>query len=365
MQYSKPPLTVEQQVALFQSRGMTVSDEAVAKSILQRISYYRLSAYALPWRQQGTDAYGTGLTFEGMLELYEFDRVLRNLIWEAVEPIEVMIRTKVTYHLATTYGTFAHLDPKKFIPTRPKHWDHKLWSVEIEEEATRSHEVFIAHYRKKYAGFPQLPLWMATEIMSFGSLSKLFDAMFTRDQRVVARGLGLHESYLPSWLHTISVIRNTCAHHGRLWDRGLGVKPILPQGMEWQPPSLIHKDRLGCILLMLNHLMHAGTVPCQNAWRQRVEDHLLPMITTNPRWSGNMGIPLNWPIHPLWRTNCAKGHALNTDAVRAVCARIRLRIGALRKKLALSDSSNARLRRNIENQIVATESDLRKAMDRR
>ena len=298
MRYQKPPLTVDQQLVRFQQRGMVIADPTAAKLALERISYYRFSAYALPWRNPTNHSvYLPGITFDRVLAHYEFDRVLRNFVWEAIEPIEVALRTRITQHLSITYGTFVHTDHRQFVPTKPPHWDHAKWLAKVEEEAERSHEIFIDHYKKKYSGFPQLPLWMATEIMSFGSLSKLYGAMLSRDQRAVARSLNLNEAYLPSWFHTISVIRNTCAHHGRLWDRGLGVKPALPQQAVWQTPSIQHKDRLGCVLLMLNYLLRETATPCRQVWADAVRAHVAPMI---PDWGIRMGLPANWDNHPLW-----------------------------------------------------------------
>lgn len=297
MLYQKQALPLDQQLALFQQRGMAIADPDAALAALSRISYYRLSAYALPWRQPGLSAYAPGITFELVLQHYEFDRVLRNLLWEAIEPIEVAIRTLITQHLGMTYGAFAHTDHRNFVPNRPPRWDHAKWLVKVEEEAERSHEVFIQHFKQTYAGFPQLPLWMATEIMSFGSLSKLYGAMFIRDQRAIARPLGLHEAWLPTWLHTISVVRNACAHHSRLWDRELDVQPALPQRVEWQAPSIPCKDRLGCVLLMLHHLLRATRTPCRQVWADHIRAHIAPMV---PGWSTRMGLPTNWTTHPLW-----------------------------------------------------------------
>lgn len=32
---------------------------------------------------------------------------------------------------------------------------------------------------------------------------------------------------LSSWLHTISYVRNLCAHHSRVWNRTLTIKPAI------------------------------------------------------------------------------------------------------------------------------------------
>lgn len=49
--YTKPPLTYQQHVELLKSRGLQFADEARAKRHLANISYYRMSAYMLPFKE--------------------------------------------------------------------------------------------------------------------------------------------------------------------------------------------------------------------------------------------------------------------------------------------------------------------------
>lgn len=48
--YNKPHLTYQQQIELLKNRGLIVKDEQFAIIKLQHISYYRLSAYFLPFQ---------------------------------------------------------------------------------------------------------------------------------------------------------------------------------------------------------------------------------------------------------------------------------------------------------------------------
>lgn len=173
IQFPKPALPVPDQIARMAGRGMVIEDAANAAAALARIGYFRLSAYALPWRQPDTEAYKPGITFGTILELYEFDRSLRDLVWEAIEPVEIALRTRTTLHLGLTHGPFAHTNSSLFWHG----WDHAEWLAKLDKQAWRSlpHEQFIRHYDLAYTGFPTLPLWMATEVMSFGSLSNLFE----------------------------------------------------------------------------------------------------------------------------------------------------------------------------------------------
>ena len=50
--YNKPSLTLTQQVKLLESRGLVVTDKKRAIRHLSNISYYRLSAYMLPYKKK-------------------------------------------------------------------------------------------------------------------------------------------------------------------------------------------------------------------------------------------------------------------------------------------------------------------------
>ena len=104
MNYSKPPLSYQQQIELFESRGLIVVDKNRARKYLEQISYYRLSAYALPF-QNAKDKFNNGITFDHLLDLYLFDRELRLLIFDEIERIEVAIRAQIIYQLAHKYGS--------------------------------------------------------------------------------------------------------------------------------------------------------------------------------------------------------------------------------------------------------------------
>ena len=191
--YNKPALTFEEQITRLITRGLIVENKLQAISKLSTISYYRLSAYWYPFRARDafkhvTDTFISNTTLNECFNLYEFDRKLRLLVLDAIERIEVAVRTKVTYLLAYTYGAFGHCEPINF----HSKFAHKEWLLDIEKETIRSKDEFIVHYQKEYAGFPILPIWMLTEIMSLGSLSKLYNGMKSSDKQAVSEHFNIH-----------------------------------------------------------------------------------------------------------------------------------------------------------------------------
>ena len=49
--YKKKPLLYTQQIELLKSRGLVIPDETKAERYLNEISYYRLSAYSIPFQK--------------------------------------------------------------------------------------------------------------------------------------------------------------------------------------------------------------------------------------------------------------------------------------------------------------------------
>ena len=118
--YNKPPLTYTEQMELLKSRGMTIPDEKRAERLLANISYYRLSAYMLPYKKSEDgmilDAFKTGTTWDMIYNLYVFDRKLRLLVFDAIERLEVSIRTQIIYQLSHKYGSHWQDRPDIFNP---------------------------------------------------------------------------------------------------------------------------------------------------------------------------------------------------------------------------------------------------------
>lgn len=92
-----------EQITKLRSRGCIITDDAACEQILKHIGYYRLSAYLLPFKNEdGT--YGKNLSFERVYHIYEFDRKLRNLLFSAIEVIEISLRARLAYFHSEKYG---------------------------------------------------------------------------------------------------------------------------------------------------------------------------------------------------------------------------------------------------------------------
>jgi hypothetical protein len=94
--------------------------------------------------------------------------------------------------------------------------------------------------------------------------------------------------------------RNICAHHGRLWNRELGVKPLLPSERkhpDWHVPVPMENNRVFCVLTICRHTL--ARVAPQSHWPAR----LLRLLADYPRVpQASMGFPSNWQKCPLWKS---------------------------------------------------------------
>ncbi|STX50969.1 AbiD phage protein-like [Legionella busanensis] len=152
----------------------------------------------------------------------------------------------------------------------------------------------------KYEDFPNLPVWMATEVTSFGSISFLYKGLKNEDKRIIAKNhYNLHPKTLANFLHFLTYVRNICAHHSRLWNKELAIRPTL-EGLNelWRPPITPRNDRSFFILITLKYLLNESDTT--RVWINTYNNLILPILKKY-QWSANsMGLPENWQTHPIW-----------------------------------------------------------------
>jgi abortive infection bacteriophage resistance protein len=296
-QFTKLPITFDDQIKLLISRGLQIDDINSAKRYLEKVNYYRLSAYWYPFRDKNSDGsisdnFRANKNFKDAVDLYEFDRKLRLVVIDAIERLEICLRTRISYRLAHTYGCFGHEDPRNFHPQ----FNHSEWLSKIKEETKVSSDKFIEHYKSQYSDYPTIPIWMLTELLTLGGLSRLYKGMQITDKVDVSSFFGVHYRTLQNWLHPLTYVRNICTHHGRLWNRELSIRPDLINDKLWRPPITPNNTKIFYILLILRHL----TRDVGNGWVNECNS-LLRTQTSNPLWLGAMGMPNDWENHPIWR----------------------------------------------------------------
>lgn len=310
--------TIDEQIDILHSRGLQL-DPAEARQWLRVIGYYRLSAYWYPYRvmepgqKKRSDSYVEGVTFTDIVELYEFDRKLRTHIFDAIERVEVALRAAIADYL----GPIAHdsyMDPENFRPGDPDKkrnlFNHAEWLTRVEsrvERARGSELESVEHWFKRHPD-EDLPIWILVDILDFTDISKAYMGLPTRAQWIIAEKLGIRIDLdklterqrekarkvhpLAGWLHQMTVIRNTCAHHGRLWNQDfIPASPVALRtidGLQNLPEN--YSTNLFGALTVMTYLLE--TISPGSTWREKVNSLVRHYLERLPHRSPQeMGFP--------------------------------------------------------------------------
>jgi abortive infection bacteriophage resistance protein len=298
MKYSKPPLSLTGQISRLKQRGLKFNNETKAAHYLSNISYYRLRAYTFPF-QDNTDAnhpFIKDVSFEDIIDLYVFDRRLRLLIFNAIEKIEVALRTKIVYEFSLTNGSHWYEDVNMY---RNIHFFNKNINT-LYIEVDRSTETFIEHYKETYSTPEYPPAWMSLEVVSMGLLSKLYSNLKKGDEKKkVANEFGLpNPMFLESWIHAFANLRNLCAHHSRIWNRRFTIKPKLPRNAKntFLSNLNIHDNKLYAQLCCINYI--SRIISPETSFMSELKVLLSDCKLVDLK---EMGFPDNWKEEAIWQ----------------------------------------------------------------
>jgi abortive infection bacteriophage resistance protein len=310
--YEKLPLTFDEQLRLLKFRNLHVDNDTNALSYLRGISYYRLSAYFLPY-QKSKDQFNKGTTFKQVVRTYTFDRELRLLVFDAIERLEIAIRTQFIYAMANHHKN-AHWQDDKSLFITPFYNSignlvdpySDLQRIISKAKTVRRPEVFIKHYIDTYHKPSNPPSWMCLELLTMGELSHIYRGLKNKaDKKRIADFFDVHPSVFTSWLHSLTYVRNLCAHHSRLWNRDLAIEPdrIKKPVGEWVSAPFQNNKRVFYFLCVLKYLLIRANP------NNSINDRLVLLFNKYADLPIKyLGIPsdengemLDWKNEPLWK----------------------------------------------------------------
>jgi abortive infection bacteriophage resistance protein len=296
MKYSKPPLTFEQQTKLLLSRGL-IAEYQDLNNFLQQVNYYRFSGYLYPFRQKGSDSFQDGTSLEEVTAIYNFDSALRRFTFSIIEKIDISIlRTQLVEQFTTQFGAFCYTQRNNF-PKLNKN-NHDKVMKNITKSVEKSHEHFVRRFHNKYFGEEYLPFWIISEVVSMSQLSIIFHHCPDSVVVPIAKNFNLHSKNLKNWLHVLTVIRNIVAHHSRLWNLGLQIRPMLPSKKyhpEFYIPYIINNSSYFSVYAIMRYLIKK--IDPFNTFHQDFISLLgqYPYIDVT-----KMGFPTNWEASSLF-----------------------------------------------------------------
>ena len=172
---------------------------------------------------------------------------------------------------------------------------HLCKLAKVSSNLSDSREVFVTHYKEKYSRPYLPPIWAMVETLTLGELSKwLINTNDNAIKKEIAKEIGLPTlDILEGVIQCIALIRNICAHHGRLWNRRI-VKPLpnikkLAVVLEKETDSNQLKKELFNYLIVIYHIMK--TIQPQTSWLHRLSTHIQPLT---PEQQAAMGFPKYW-----------------------------------------------------------------------
>jgi len=296
MKYSKPAVSIPDQIQKLKDRGLSFSNEVKACHYLSNISFYRLRAYTYPF-QDNTDPnhpFKQKISFEEIISLYVFDRKLRLLIFDAIEKIEIALRTQIIYHYSLNYGSHWHIDPRHYRDAM--RFANQI--TDLQKEINRGAETFIEHYHQTYTSPTEPPCWMSLEVSSMGLLSRIYQNLAkTQEKKDVSHHFGIKDiNIFENWLFCFCSLRNICAHHGRVWNRRL-VQIKLPYNTQF--PFLqntnVYQNKLYATLSCVQYVLNI--ISPGSDFKVRLKEIILNCPLEQEK---EMGFPKNWELDQLW-----------------------------------------------------------------
>ncbi|MEQ3637109.1 MAG: Abi family protein [Marinobacter sp.] len=327
--FTKPAISVAEQLTLLKQRGLQIQDEERAALFLEAVSFFRLTPYMRPFQpsEDPDHSFAPGTGFRQLSQLYDFDRRLRLLVMDAIERVEVAIRAAISNHMGPLHGAHWYLESRLF---KRRYDHHRLLRTirdkqqkaqqDYDREARRidqlahadehrkqllkqrrAQESYARHYALTYDDPELMPGWAMFEELTLGELSHLFKGLARdSDKKAIARRLAVPAPLLESWLHTLATVRNICAHHARLWNRELGIKPERPRSQDFLWPEYLRRPgqhtRIAIVLAALHHLMRQ--VSPHTRWHLRLAE-LLQEFPDIPIQA--MGLPQGWLEDGFWQ----------------------------------------------------------------
>lgn len=217
--------TIEEQIEILRSRGLIIHDESQVKDFLLFNNYYRISGYSLTLRKN--DVFFKSSTFQNIVDIYNFDHEFRHIILQYLEVIEVQMKSVYAYEFTKVHGSVGYLDDSFFTDKNK----HKEIMNKVNQQKTKrlSHEAYLKHFVNEL--HQDIPLWAAVDLFTISDISFLYSISEQSIKLAVACAFNLTmnkgSSILESYMHSMTIIRNLCAHGSRIYNRLFEQKPSL------------------------------------------------------------------------------------------------------------------------------------------
>ena len=210
-----------------QRQGLVVTDHQTALHYLQYVGGYRLKGYWYHLVNPANNQFPAGFSFDNIAARCEFDRELRSATIEAIDRLEVAIRSSIANYLSLKHGPHWFLDARIFKPSTDWGLGQLLQKIESEVKRDTKKKRFVEHYFSRHDDPYLPPSWSICECVSFGLWSRTYEILRDpNDKKAISMKFAIDQpDVFRSWIHALTVLRNVVAHHGQLLKSKLGVAP--------------------------------------------------------------------------------------------------------------------------------------------
>ena len=273
----KQPADIEPLLEKIKRTGIYIENEDIARKFLFQVSYYRFSAYLIPFKHRKQP----NISFDKLCKIYDFDAELRCWVYAQIDVIELYVRTALGQYLANTHGAEAYLKESLYNADHRHHHFQKRLEKCIHDN---NKSLAVSHHRNHYDG--HFPIWVIIELFSTGMLSIMYADLKLGDQKAIAKKYfrtGVKQ--LKSWLRVLTDLRNKCAHYTRLYGWVFSANPSNFKGATWKMDNTLFSQ-----IYVLAQLY-----PDNKQWNNRVEE--LSVVLQNYRSVIDLeqiGFPANW-----------------------------------------------------------------------
>ncbi len=246
---------------------------------------------AVPKKRQ---IFKPGASIDKVLKTYRFDKKLRILIFNEIEKIEVAFRcAMINVGCEETGDPFWITDPANFIS--PNKFQRTMDM--IDSELHHSHEEFIDHFKATYSD-PYPPAWMLIEIMPLGGAYNVYSNIRNKMiKKRISKSFGLQMKPFESWMTVLTLTRNACCHHSRVWNKQNTIRPMTPSSISL-PWITLNTDPMRIYFDLCIIKFFLNTISPNNDMKHKLQTLLsqFPGIDISI-----MGFPDNWDSEPVWQ----------------------------------------------------------------
>ena len=212
--------TLDEQLGIFKSKGLTINDEEEARNILLKENYFFINGYRRVLMVSSKEKkFVKGATFDELYAIFMFDRELRNILFKNLLIVENNIKSIISYKLSVKYG----YKEKNYLKESNFTTDNKdkrrvsdvINKMKRQIRVNSQNHSATLHYITNYG---YIPLWVLVKVLSFGLINELYGILKPEDQKEIADLYGIEMEDMEVYLSLLANYRNLCAHEDIVFD---------------------------------------------------------------------------------------------------------------------------------------------------